>query len=57
MAFDDSDEEKVFENSSLRGNRRRRKKISVYISLRFEVFFNDVSFELLLDMVVEFVYF
>lgn len=57
MAFDDSDEEKVFENSSLCGNRRRRKKISVYISLRFEVFFNDVSFELLLDMVVEFVYF
>lgn len=57
MAFDDSDEEKVFENSSLRGNRRRRKKISVYISLRFEVFLNDVSFELLLDMVVEFVYF
>lgn len=57
MAFDDSDEEKVFEGSSLRENRRRRKKISVYISLRFEVFFNDVSFELLLDMVVEFVYF
>lgn len=57
MAFDDSDEEKVFESSSLRENRRRRKKISVYISLRFEVFFNDVSFELLLDMVVEFVYF
>lgn len=57
MAFDDSDEEKVFESSSLRENRRRRKKISVYISLRFEVFLNDVSFELLLDMVVEFVYF
>lgn len=49
-ASDDSDEEKVAENSGPPGNRRRRKKTSAH---KFEVSSNDASSEPLSDMMVE----